>query len=618
MGAGGGIEDGAEMSAEESSEGAPVTRGVAAARLIIGVAQGAALFWLYNASDTHVWPATDGSLFAPLLFIALFVPLLVSFGLGNVRTTTLAAWTAIATFALAGAAYFAIWKSVPDWKEVDTDKFVAVPQIVPPFDVFFFVGIWLFIAHVLVASGDADRRLIAYYRTQFDIAWKLAFQLALGAAFVGVLWALLYLGADLFQLIGLNFLKKLIEHAWFAIPATALAVSVAVHLTDVRASLVRGVRTLALVLLGWFLPLLVLLIGSFLAALILTGVEPLWGTRHASVSLLAAAGALVILVNAVYQDGDSAHAPHRVLRYATRAGCVLLVPLVVLAAYALNLRVAQYGWTAERVATEACIVIAACYAVGYAFAALYPGGWLKRMEWWNFISAILILLVIAAVYSPLADPDRIAVASQISRLERGKVAPGKFDFDYLRWRSGRYGVDALRRLAVSASGKYARDIRARSRTLLAKQTSYQSPPVAQGADIEANISVFPKGMKLPADFLRQNWQKIGKSVSVPACLTRSGSTCNAFLLQLSSDGGNNIVILNDSQADVVFAKDSTGFWRATGRPGPLWTCGTVVDALRAGQVTIAPASAPAWRNITVKGAHLMVLPTFDQESSCPK
>lgn len=606
------------MSAEESGEGTPATRGVATSRLIIGVAQGAALFWLYNASDTHVWPATDGSVFAPLLLVALFVPLGISLGVGSLRTATLTSWTLFATFALAGVAYFAIWKSVPDWKEVDTDKFVAVPQIVPPFDVFFFVAIWLFIAHVLVASGDVNRRLIADYRTQFDVAWKLAVQLALGAAFVGVLWALLYLGADLFELIGLNFLKKLIEHAWFAIPATALAVSVAVHLTDVRASLVRGVRTLALVLLGWFLPLLVLLIGSFFAALILTGVEPLWGTRHASVSLLSAAGALVILVNAVYQDGDSAHAPHRVLRYAARAACALLVPLVVLSADALYLRVAQYGWTAERVATEACIVIAACYALGYALAALYPGVWLKQIERWNFVSALLILLIIGTIYSPLADPDRIAVASQVSRLESGKVGPGKFDFDYLRWRSGRYGVDALRHLAGSASAKYARDIRLKSRELLAKLTSYQSPAKAKGADIEANIAVYPKGMKLPADFLHQNWEKISNLVSVPACLTRHDSSCSAFLLQLSNDGGSNIVILNDSQADVIFAKDSRGVWRATGRPGPLWTCGTVVDALRAGQVTIAPAVAPAWRDITVKGAHLTVLPTFDQESGCPK
>jgi hypothetical protein len=49
----------------------------------IGLLQGLALFALAQASEQHVWPATDGLLFAPLFTLAIFLPLLVISGLGK-------------------------------------------------------------------------------------------------------------------------------------------------------------------------------------------------------------------------------------------------------------------------------------------------------------------------------------------------------------------------------------------------------------------------------------------------------------------------------------------------------------------------------------------------------
>lgn len=614
------------MSTEESADGTQSTATLAVWRLVVGALQGAALYFLYHASDTHLWPATDGLTFAPLLFIALFIPLGLSLSFGNLRATTLSIWAAAAALAIANVAYYGIWKLAPEWQQVSPDHFALNPQIVPAFGVFFFTSVWLFIAHVLISGGDTDRRVVAIYHTHFDIGWKLAVQLALSAAFVGMFWAMLLLGADLFELINLHFLKKLIEHQWFSIPATALAVAVAVHLTDARAGLVRGFRTLVLVLLGWFLPLLTVLVVGFLVALLFTGLEPLWQTRYASASLLAAAGALVILINAAYQFGDESHSPQRVLRYAGSIAAITLVPLVALAAYALYLRVEEYGWTADRVAMQACIAVAACYAVGYASAAVFSAMWMQRIERWNFVSAIVILVVLTALFSPIADPDRIAVQSQVPRLlsskiatdkiDSGRIASNKFDFDYLRWHSGRYGVEALEEIA--ASDKYASAVRAKARELLAKKTSYQLPPKAQGPDIEANVTVYPRGASLPADFSRQNWNDPASAELYPACLRRRGMSCEAFVLSLEQSGGTDIVVLNDSAQDTIFEKDPDGVWRAAGRPGPLWTCASVLNALRAGQIAFAPPTQPRWRDVTVEGVSLTVLPPDDRTPSCPK
>ena len=213
-----------------------------------------------------------------------------------------------------------------------------------------------------------DPKFVADYATHFDVAWKIAVQAALAVAFTGAFWGLLWLGAGLFKLINIEFFIDLLQERWFAIPATTLAVSAAIHVTDVRADIVRGIRTLGLSLLSWLLPLMTLIAAGFLATLVFTGVQPLWDTQFATALLLIAFGALVVLLNAAYQDGHDERATPRVLRYPGSFAALALVPLAALAGYALFLRIEQYGWTADRIYASACALVAAFYAAGYALS----------------------------------------------------------------------------------------------------------------------------------------------------------------------------------------------------------------------------------------------------------
>src|SRR5205085_12120254 len=140
-------------------------------------------------------------------------------------------------------------------------------------------------------------------------AWKNAVQLALSIAFVGVLWAGLLLGAALFSLIGVKGFEQLLEKRWFLLPVTATAFAAAVQLTDVRLALIRGVRTVGLMLLSWLLPLMTLIAAAFLVALPFTGLAPLFATRRAAVTLLAASAGLILLINAAYHEHDPATTP---------------------------------------------------------------------------------------------------------------------------------------------------------------------------------------------------------------------------------------------------------------------------------------------------------------------
>src|SRR5215472_15483565 len=502
-------------------------------RLAIGLLQGLALYLLERQREKHGWPATDHYLFVPLASVALLIPVFVLQAAGRMSRPTLLIWSVVATGVVAALAWYDAYRQAPDLLATSTD--------LPTFSFLFFTFVGLFITQSLIAAGDADASFLTRYRNYFDSTWKFGVQLALAAAFVGAFWALLWLGAELFNLINLTFLRELIDHSWFSIPATTLAVAAAIHLTDVRAQLVAGIRSVGLTLLSWLLPLMTVLVAAFVASLTFTGLAPLWKTRAAVQILLVASAVLVVLINAAYQDGEDSGARPIALRYAELVASVLLVPLVSLSAYALALRVQQYGWTVERIATLACILIASCYALGYTAAALFSllgGQWMWALESVNIFVAFLILVLLIALFTPLADPVRLSTLSQVSRLESGQISAQKFDFDYLKKEGGRYGELALKDLAARKSGPFAAEIAKGATMALNNATSTKRN---SASDIEANITVYPKGRTLPATFLKQDWTKLG-SIGIPSCLT-SDAKCDAFFVDADGDGEDEILVV---------------------------------------------------------------------------
>jgi len=96
------------------------------------------------------------------------------------------------------------------------------------------------------------------------------------------------------------------------------------HITDVRPSIVRGIRSLLLVLLSWLLPVAVLLVGGFLARLCVSGLTALWETGHATALLLTASAVLIILINATFQSGALFKKLNFILRGSLRIASFLL------------------------------------------------------------------------------------------------------------------------------------------------------------------------------------------------------------------------------------------------------------------------------------------------------
>jgi hypothetical protein len=532
-------------------------------RVGIGLAQGLAfyaLLWSDGVRNSfqsvqrvgHVWPATVSWLYAALCFAVLAGPVILVGGFSALKRTTLAVWTFAGSLVAGGLAAYDVLRSA-----------ASPPPMEPGPQVFIAVAAFLFIAHNLVSARDATGRWAAPYPLRFDGAWKHGVQLALSLAFVGAFWLVLELGAALFGLIGLKAFGELLQRPWFDLPATTMVFAGAVHLTDVRAGLIKGIRTVALTVLAWLMPLMGLIAAAFLLALPFTGLAPLWKVSHSTGVLLAAIADLVILLNAAYQDGEAETQAPAILRWCGRVTALTLVPLTAIAAYGLWLRLAQYGLTTERIIVAACLLVAAIYAVGYAIAAVSPSGWMKRLEPTNVVAAYVILATILVLFSPIADPARIAVADQVARLNAGKIAPDKFDYVFLRFKSGIYGRDALKALAARTSGPNAAAIATKAKAAQAMTNEWEGrfappPPVTA-----PQIKVYPVGRTLPPSFL--DLKLIDQYGSALDC---SQALCEAYIIDLGGDGGTQIVLAQNQFNLMLFTQTKDGGWIPAGRVGP--------------------------------------------------
>lgn len=549
-------------------------------RLGIGLLQGLGLYGMHRISDGDAtWGATHPLLFGPLLLVTAFLPIMLLAGVGRLRPLTLAIWTAVAGVALA-------LLGLHDIARQSADTLQGPPFLSP--SVVIFSAAALFIAHHLVAAADLEHRRIPAFSALFDITSKAVVQLALSIGFTGAFWILLTLGSALFKVIGLNFLEDLLRKEWFAIPVTFLVFATAVHLTDVRDGLIRGVRTVGLMLLSWLLLVMTVLAAGFVAALPFTGLDGLWETGSATSLVLAAAAALIILINTAYQDGRPDNRPPAVLRVAVRVAAVLITPLVVIAIWGLALRIGQYGLTPDRIIAGACALVGAAFAAGYGWAALSPfwrkGDWMRPLEPTTIWAAVLAVAVILLLFSPALDPARLSVMDQVARLERGAVAPDKFDYRFLRFESGKAGQAALERLTQSGKADIAAGALAAQRV----KDRFEDPAPVEPEHSLA-IEIWPAGAApLPAGIVASaTYYDLGHCPQSDPCL--------ATRKDLNGDGTLELLILGPEGVS-VFIPDGGG-WSLLGFFGQ--RCRGDVrsdprDALRAGRLR---AVQPVWPDL---------------------
>ncbi len=411
-------------------------------RLAIGLIQGCAIYW---AAELRVHEPQFGmendqwrNFVTMVRTIAVFAPLPLIFGLGNLPLPRLLLWTAGATAMLTVVGWLApapVWSGAP-----------------PVLTVWLFSLIVIFIVHEFLQAAYVDRRPIADFETYFDFAWRHGFQAALALVFVGAFWAVVSLGAWLFWIIGVHWVFDTIFSEEFGWISSATAFALGVHLTDAQSGLTRGAREIGLTLLSWLALLMTGILSAFLVTLMFTGLQPLWDTKNATVLLLNAGAVMILLINAAFQAGkppDSA-----LMRQVVRFSALPLAGVVVLAALGLWLRVNQYGLTPARVLAGAELLVVGLHAAGYLAAAVKPGPWMALVKPVNITGAAVVAALLVALMTPIADPARLSVSNQIARLDSGRVAPEDFDFGFLASdRSRHWGQTALAKLKARSGSE---------------------------------------------------------------------------------------------------------------------------------------------------------------------
>ena len=532
-------------------------------RLGSGLGQGLLLLALFTAR-----PLLDPYIFSAILMVALFAPLLLLAGLGRMRFAPLLIWTAFAGVLLAAAGAYHHWRTLSS----DSGH--------PGLALLALTTLFLFIGQSLAQAGAKD------YPAHCRSAWRLAIRIVLCLLFAGLAWAAA--GA------GLGFVREHSPGAIFAplvIPFVAVSAALAAQLTGER--LLGALQEGVMFVFTMALPV-VLLLGIAVAAL---GAMGRW---QPSFAVCAALGLLlVVCINASYRDGTSWRPYWR--QRAEFIGSLVLVPLTLLAAFALATRIQQYGWTDMRIFAVAGILLLAGYALCYAASALISlggGGWMQRLEGSNLAMAFAGLTLVAVLASPIADPVRLAVASQSFRLDEHRVAADAFDFIWLRDHGLRFGHEALTKMAEHKS------VPAISRgafvALTAKPLAERPTPTEIGANIHVNSAD-----RLPATLLARDWSGV---TGAPPCLTSAALACDAFFTDLDGDGRKEIILAYGTDARWWAGVMKQGLGKDDQMNGGWYVAGTLaapacpggLAAMRAGQFT-AVRPAGNWRDLMVGG-----------------
>jgi len=349
-------------------------------------------------------------------------------------------------------------------------------------------------APLFQAARDEGRPSLPYERVH-GYAWTDGIIGGASLAFTGLTFLLLFLLGSLFDAIGIDLLRRALEEGWFAWMVAGGAFGAASAVLRERAPLLGTLQRLVMLVFSVLAPVLAFALAVYLVALPITGFGGLWKSGLPETPLLlSAAGFCFVFLNAIIGDRPEERKPGRLWRLTEGVLLFAVLPLGVLAAISMGMRVGQYGWTPERLWG----VIASIVAIAFGAA-----NWLavtrRRFEFdrnlrdyqkWLAAALCGVALLLAL---PIVDFGAISTRSQLARLEHAKVAPDRFDWTALAFDfgpSGRRALEKIRagggrsgRLAAEALASTNRYETQNSGELLARQDKARQTVRLVGDDI---------------------------------------------------------------------------------------------------------------------------------------
>ena len=334
----------------------------------------------------------------------------------------------------------------------------------------------------------------------------------IGAAslfFMGVSYLLAILIGQLFGLIGIKFFSDLLRDEWFNALILGFTFGAALGLLRERDALVATLQKLVLVVFSVLAPVLAFALIGFLVSLPFTGLAPLWdsGVPTTPVLLFAAAGT-VGLINAVIGDGKADGSSNRVLRWSALLLSLSILPLAVISALSMGVRIGQYGWTPDRIWGLLAVIVACVYGVAYlvsvakALRAKAPLDWDDHLRPANVKIALGICALALFLAMPILDFGAMSARVQVARLKSGKTKEAEFDWKAMAFDFGPKGRAALTTLSKAGSDFQKESAKAAMASVdrWAAETDIK---LEQSGAAENNFTYQPTDRRLDSDTKRE-------------------------------------------------------------------------------------------------------------------
>lgn len=241
-----------------------------------------------------------------------------------------------------------------------------------------------------------------------------------------------------------------------------LVTALAVILARTQSRLIDSIQKLFTLIATGLLPLVSLLTLMFIITLPFTGLSAI--SRHISAAgLLLTLAFLQLILMVIVRDPQKASSLTGPLRCLIKTALLVAPLYVFVAAWALWLRVAQYGWTVDRLQGALAVLVLLVWSLGYFVSIVWRNGQnpLVLQGKVNLAVSLLVLVILVLLNSPVLDSMRISVNSHMARYQSGKNTPDQVTI-YMLEQSGRYGRAALESLKSDAGfmkdPKRARDL----------------------------------------------------------------------------------------------------------------------------------------------------------------
>lgn len=371
------------------------------------------------------------------------------------------------------------------------------------------------------AGLRAWRRQAILYPDVHGHFWTNALLLALSGLFMLIALGIAHLLAEMFWLVKLDFLRVALRKEWFVAILLGAAFGAALGLLRDRGAIISALQRVAMLVLRVLAPVVAAAILVFLAALLFTGLAPLWSTGGTTPIMLAGALLALFLANAVVGDRVEDESRSTVLGVGAAALGLVLLPMVGIAAFSSGLRIQQYGLSPDRLWALTFIAVAGITAITYAIVIIGGHGWFARLRLAN-LRLVFVLAGIALLLStPLLGFERIATAHQLARLASGRVSAEAFDYKALWFDYGPPGRAAIRRLAASSANPIVRAYAAKASRLPNRWA--EAPNVAAretGTPLMRRLTILPAPVPLDEALRQRLLDPEACGVGSEACVLR--------------------------------------------------------------------------------------------------